>query len=416
MIDLDVNNLFLILFGLLILSAFFSGAETSLMSVNRYKLKHRYKQGEKSAKRVTYLIDNTDKTLSLILLMNNFVNILASAISTIIAIKLYGETGVAISVIILTIVILIFAEVTPKTLASLYADKIAYPISWLLYPLLRVFSPIVMIINITTKLLLRAIGLQGKRSNQELLTKDEIRLIVRESSQRIPKNHEDMIVNMIDLEKVKVEDAMIPKNEMYAIDINFDESEIYNKIISCNHTRIPFYNGDINKILGFLHKRKIMRMLVDGSLKNKDNISDNLSPAYFIPEDTSLTSQLIYFKRERKRMGFVVNEYGEVQGLVTLDDILEEIVGDFDGSSQNKDITEIRNNEFQVRGTVQIREINKLLGWKISEGNIKTINGYVLEYLENIPVKGEKFTNEGYDFEIMDVSNNFVNNVKIKKK
>ncbi len=157
-------------------------------------------------------------------------------------------------------------------------------------------------------------------------------------------------------------------------------------------------------------------MLVDGSLKNKDNISDNLSPAYFIPEDTSLTSQLIYFKRERKRMGFVVNEYGEVQGLVTLDDILEEIVGDFDGSSQNKDITEIRNNEFQVRGTVQIREINKLLGWKISEGNIKTINGYVLEYLENIPVKGEKFTNEGYDFEIMDVSNNFVNNVKIKKK
>ena len=215
-----------------------------------------------------------------------------------------------------------------------------------------------------------------------------------------------MIVNMIDLEKVKVEDAMIPKNEIYAIDMNSDESEIYNKIVSCNHTRIPFYNGDINKILGFLHKRKIMLMLIDGSLKNKDNISDNLSPAYFIPEDTSLTSQLIYFKRERKRMGFVVNDYG---------DILEEIVGDFNDSSL-KDITKIRNNEFQIKGTVQIREINKVLGWKISEGNIKTINGYILEYLENIPIKGEKFTNEGYDFEIMDVSNNFVNNVKIKKK
>ena len=157
-------------------------------------------------------------------------------------------------------------------------------------------------------------------------------------------------------------------------------------------------------------------MLVDNSLKNKSSISDNLSPAYFIPEDTSLTSQLIYFKRERKRMGFVVNEYGEVQGLVTLDDILEEIVGDFNNSSENEDIVKISNDEFKIKGTVQIREINKALGWKISEGNIKTINGYVLEYLENIPSKGEKFTNEGYQFEVIDVSNNFVNNVKIKKK
>ena len=413
---MNLEILFLILFGLLILSAFFSGAETSIMSVNRYKLKHKSKQGDKSANNVDFLVRNPEKTLGLILLMNNFVNILASAISTLIAIELFGEAGVALSVIILTVTILIFAEVTPKTFAALYADKIAYPISWVLYPLLKIFNPIVIVINLISQTLLRILGIKKERINQELLTKDEIKLIVKESSHRIPKSHEDMIVNMIDLEKVKVEDAMIPKNEIYAIDMNSDESEIYNKIISCNHTRIPFYNGDINKILGFLHKRKIMLMLIDGSLKNKDNISDNLSPAYFIPEDTSLTSQLIYFKRERKRMGFVVNEYGEVQGLVTLDDILEEIVGDFNDSSQNKDITKIRNNEFQVRGTVQVREINKVLGWKISEGNIKTINGYILEYLENIPIKGEKFTNEGYDFEIMDVSNNFVNNVKIKKK
>ena len=415
MIDFDINNLFLILFGLLILSAFFSGAETSLMSVNRYKLKHRNKQGEKSARRVTYLLDNTDKTLSLILLMNNFVNILASAISTIIAIKLYGETGVAISVVILTIIILIFAEVTPKTLAALYADKIAYPISWLLYPLLRVFSPIVMIINITTKLLLKAIGLQGKRSNQELLTKDEIRLIVRESSQRIPKNHEDMIVNMIDLEKVKVEDAMIPRSEIFAVDIDEHIDNVSSKITNCRHTRIPIYDKDINKLMGFLHRRKVIEMLKDGTF-SKDIILNSVNPPYYIPEDTSLTSQLISFKREKKRIGFVVDEYGDVKGLVTLDDILEEIVGEFNDEDKDTGIIKVSDNSYIIGGSIQIREINKTLKWKIPENVAKTINGYILEYLEDIPKKGETFLNEGYVFEIIDISNNFVNNVKVTKK
>ena len=415
MIDFDINNLFLILFGLLILSAFFSGAETSLMSVNRYKLKHRNKQGEKSARRVTYLLDNTDKTLSLILLMNNFVNILASAISTIIAIKLYGETGVAISVVILTIIILIFAEVTPKTLAALYADKIAYPISWLLYPLLRVFSPIVMIINVTTKLLLKAIGLQGKRSNQELLTKDEIRLIVRESSQRIPKNHEDMIVNMIDLEKVKVEDAMIPRSEIFAVDIDEHIDNVSSKITNCRHTRIPIYDKDINKLMGFLHRRKVIEMLKDGTF-SKDIILSSVNPPYYIPEDTSLTSQLISFKREKKRIGFVVDEYGDVKGLVTLDDILEEIVGEFSDEDKDTGIIKVSDNSYIIGGSIQIREINKTLKWKIPENVAKTINGYILEYLEDIPKKGETFLNEGYVFEIIDISNNFVNNVKVTKK
>ena len=415
MIDFDINNLFLILFGLLILSAFFSGAETSLMSVNRYKLKHRNKQGEKSARRVTYLLDNTDKTLSLILLMNNFVNILASAISTIIAIKLYGETGVAISVVILTIIILIFAEVTPKTLAALYADKIAYPISWLLYPLLRVFSPIVMIINITTKLLLKAIGLQGKRSNQELLTKDEIRLIVRESSQRIPKNHEDMIVNMIDLEKVKVEDAMIPRSEIFAVDIDEHIDNVSSKITNCRHTRIPIYDKDVNKLMGFLHRRKVIEMLKDGTF-SKDIILSSVNPPYYIPEDTSLTSQLISFKREKKRIGFVVDEYGDVKGLVTLDDILEEIVGEFSDEDKDTGIIKVSDNSYIIGGSIQIREINKTLKWKIPENVAKTINGYILEYLEDIPKKGETFLNEGYVFEIIDISNNFVNNVKVTKK
>tara|TARA_B100000886_G_scaffold70791_2_gene44977 strand:- start:1813 stop:3060 length:1248 start_codon:yes stop_codon:yes gene_type:complete len=415
MVELSTENLFIILFILLILSAFFSGAETSLMSVNRYKLKHRNKQGDKLAGKVTYLIKNPDKTLSLILLMNNFVNILASAISTIIAIKLYGEAGIAISVVVLTVVILIFAEVTPKTLAALHADKIAYPVSWLLYPLMKILRPIIMVINVITKGILRILGIRDNKINQELLTKDEIKLIVKESSQRIPKSHEDMIVNMLDLEKVKVEDAMIPRSEVYAVDIDEELSIITEKLTTSKHTRIPIYHQDINKLIGFLHKRKVMEMLLTNNF-SKNFIKEVISPPYYIPEDTSLTSQLISFKRERKRIGFVVDEYGDVKGLVTLNDILEEIVGEFNNDSRDLGILKISDNSYMIDGSIQIREINKLLNWKISEDAAKTINGYILECLENIPKKGETFTNEGYVFEIIEISNNFVNNVKVTKK
>ena len=415
MVELSTENLFIILFILLIFSAFFSGAETSLMSVNRYKLKHRNKQGDKLAGKVTYLIKNPDKTLSLILLMNNFVNILASAISTIIAIKLYGEAGIAISVVVLTVVILIFAEVTPKTLAALHADKIAYPVSWLLYPLMKILRPIIMVINVITKGILRILGIKDNKINQELLTKDEIKLIVKESSQRIPKSHEDMIVNMLDLEKVKVEDAMIPRSEVYAVDIDDELPIITEKLTKSKHTRIPIYHQDINKLIGFLHKRKVMEMLVTNNF-SKNFIKEVVSPPYYIPEDTSLTSQLISFKRERKRIGFVVDEYGDVKGLVTLNDILEEIVGEFNNDNRDLGILKISDNSYMIDGSIQIREINKLLNWKISEDAAKTINGYILECLENIPKKGETFTNEGYIFEIIEISNNFVNNVKVTKK
>ena len=251
MTDISIENLFIILFVLLLLSAFLSGSETSLMSVNRYKLKHRFKLGEKSAEKVNFLITNPDKTLGLILLLNNFVNILASAISTLIAIQLYGQAGVAISVFALTVIILIFAEVTPKTFAALYPDKIAYPVSWIFYLLMKIFYPLVVIINFLSKLLLRVFGIKSEYVNQELLTKDEIKLIVKESSDRIPKSHEDMIVNMLDLEKVKVEDAMIPRGELIAVDIELDIEDIKQSILSCKHSRIPIYRSEFNKLLGF---------------------------------------------------------------------------------------------------------------------------------------------------------------------
>ncbi len=415
MTDISIENLFIILFILLLLSAFLSGSETSLMSVNRYKLKHRFKSGEKSAEKVNFLVTNPDKTLGLILLLNNFVNILASAISTLIAVQLYGQAGVAISVFVLTIIILIFAEVTPKTFAALYPDKIAYPISWVFYLLMKVFYPIVIVINFLSRLLLRIFGIKSEYVNQELLTKDEIKLIVKESSERIPKSHEDMIVNMLDLEKVKVEDAMIPRGELIAVDIESDRDQITKSILKCKHTRIPIYRGELNKLLGFLHKRKIIEMLVEGNI-TKEKIIDNINPPYFIPEDTSLTSQLIEFKKERKRIGFVVDEYGDVKGVVTLDDILEEIVGDYKNTNKENGIRKINDKIYLVDGTVQVREINKILNWKIPENVAKTINGFILESLEDIPSKGVIFDRSGYSFEIIEVSNNFVNNVKVMKR
>tara|TARA_B100000214_G_C23778860_1_gene540347 strand:- start:32 stop:694 length:663 start_codon:yes stop_codon:yes gene_type:complete len=220
---------------------------------------------------------------------------------------------------------------------------------------------------------------------------------------------------MLDLEKVKVEDAMIPRSEVYAVDIDDELTIITKNLTMSKHTRIPIYNQDINKLLGFLHKRKVMQMLVNNNF-SKDLIKESLSAPYYIPEDTSLTSQLISFKRERKRMGFVVDEYGDVKGLVTLNDILEEIVGEFNDDNRDLGIIKISDNSYIIDGSIQIREINKLLDWKISEDAAKTINGYILECLENIPKKGETFTNEGYMFEIIEISNNFVNNVKVTKK
>ena len=415
MTNITIENLFIILFILLLLSAFFSGAETSLMSVNRYKLKHKFKTGDKSAARVHFLVANPDKTLGLILLMNNFVNILASAISTLIAIQLYGEAGVAISVIMLTIVILIFAEVTPKTFAALYPDKIAYPVSWIVYPLMKLFSPIVLIINLIAKILLRIFGVNPENVNQELLTKDEIKLIVKESSKKIPKSHEDMIVNMLDLEKVKIEDAMIPRSILVAVDINDDLKKISEEILNCKYSRIPIYRNEFNKLLGFLHKRKVIQMLISGGI-TKEKIISNINAPYFIPEDTSLTSQLIEFKKERKRIGFVIDEYGDVKGVVTLDDILEEIVGEYRDEEKHKGITKIKNNIYLIEGGIQIRELNKILGWKLSENIAKTVNGYILECLENIPSKGITFEKDGFIYEMIEVSNNFVKNVKVTKK
>lgn len=417
MSSLSIESLFIILVILLILSAFFSGSETALMSVNKYKLKHRVKNNEPSAIRVDYLLTNTDKTLGLILLLNNFVNILASAITTLIAIELYGDKGIAIAAGILTFLILVFSEVTPKTFASHYADKIAYNISFVFYYSLVFFSPVVLFINFFSKVILKVFKVNKKNIGSDNLSNEEIKTIIKESSSKITENYEEMVLNLLDLQKVTVENAMIPKNDVEGIDINDTPDNINKKLISINHTRMPIYSKSLNNVKGFFNKKHIPSMIENCTNINKESLLTFSNEPYFIPEDTSLLSQLITFKKEKKRIGCVVDEYGETKGILTLDDILEEIVGEYSSLDQkNQLITDISHNKIEVHGSIQLRDINKRLGVNLPDSNVTTINGYILETLQEIPQPGMTFKEDKIIIEVMNVSNNFVEKAVITYK
>ena len=409
MSSINIESLFLILVILLFLSAFFSGSETALMSVNKYKLKHRVKNNEPSAIKVEYLLNNTDKTLGLILLLNNFVNILASAITTLIAIELYGDKGIAIGAGVLTFLILVFSEVTPKTFASHYADAIAYKISFVFYYALIIFTPIVVFINFFSRSILKIFKVNKKIIGSDNLSNEEIKTIIQESSNKITETYEEMVLNLLDLQEVTVEHAMIPKNDVEGIDITEREEKIDRKLLDINHTRIPIYEKTLSNLKGFLNKKHIPSIT-----RNKNHIEikrllEYVVEPYFIPEDTSLLSQLIIFKKEKKRIGCVVDEYGDIKGILTLDDILEEIVGEYSSSDQKQSlIKDLSENKIEVHGSIQLRDINKRLGINLSDSTVTTINGYILESLQEIPQAGMTFKEDNIIIEVEQVNNNFV--------
>ena len=418
MTTLTIDNLFFILIILLLLSAFFSGSETALMSVNRYKLKHKVKNKESAAIKVEYLLENTDRTLGLILLLNNFVNILASAITTLIAIELYGDKGIAIGAGILTFFILVFSEVTPKTFAALYSDKIAYKISFFFYYSLKFFSPVVNFVNFFSKYILITFGVDKKKRQNDDLSNEEIKTIIQESSKKITANYEEMILNLLDLQKVTVEHAMIPKNDIEGIDLNADNNQINMRLISINHTRMPIYSKTLNNLQGFINKKHIPALIKDKDEINIGQLKTCLSEPYYIPEDTSLLSQLIIFKKEKKRIGCVVDEYGDIKGLLTLDDILEEIVGEYAVIDDKEElIKKISEFKLEVHGSIQLREINKMLAVNLNQASVTTINGYILESLQEIPQVGMTFKKDNIIIEVKEVVNNFVERaIVIKEK
>jgi Mg2+/Co2+ transporter CorB len=416
MTTLSIDNLFIILILLLILSAFFSGSETALMSINRYKLKHRVKKNEIAALRVEYLLNNPDKTLGLILLLNNFVNILASAITTIIAIELYGDKGVAIAAGFLTFVILVFSEVTPKTFASHYSDRIAYKISFFFYYGLVIFNPLVKFINFFSKLILTIFGVEKRKTQHDDLTNEEIKTIIQESSKKITENYEEMIINLLDLQKVTVEHAMIPKNDIEGIDIAESDNLINARLVDVNHTRLPVYSGSLNNLIGFINKKHVPALMKENNKVITEELKKCLSEPYYIPEDTSLLSQLIIFKKEKRRIGCVVDEYGDIKGMLTLDDILEEIVGEYATVYEKENlIKDIAIDNIEVHGSVQLREINKKLSINLADNSVTTINGYILESLQEIPQEGITFKKDNIIIEVLKVKNNFIERILIKK-
>lgn len=402
------------LFFLIIASGFFSGSETGLMSLNRYRLRHLADKKHKGAIRAQRLLDQPEKLIGLILLGNNFVNILASAIATIIGLRLLGEAGIAVATGILTFVILIFAEVTPKTIAALHPERFALPSSLILSPLLKLLYPVVWVINKLTAGIFRLLGVNSEDGANLKLSSEELRVVVNEASSMIPRRHQKMLLSILDLEKATIEDIMIPRNEIVGIDINDDWEDIVTQLTESQHTRLPVYEDDIDHVIGLVHLRRTIRLFQQHKF-SKDDFRDLIRDVYFVPEGVTLNTQLINFQKERRRIGLVVNEYGEIQGLITLEDILEEIIGEFttDPAASSKDIHLQEDGSYLVDGSTNVRDLNKLLHWNLPTEGPKTLNGLVIEYLEHIPDPGTSMLLGGYPVEIVQTSQNTVKTVRI---
>ena len=414
--DISTLTLFGILFGLILLSAYFSSSETGMMSINRYRLRHQVKNKNKAAKRVDKLLQRPDRLIGLILIGNNLVNIAAASLSTIIAIRLYGPTmGPAVATVALTLVVLIFAEVTPKTIAALHPERVAFPSSLILLPLLKIMYPFVWLVNIITNGLLRMIGISSSKEGDNQLNSEELRSIVSETTGMIPEKHQQMLTSILDLEKVTVEDIMIPRSEIGSIDINDEWKNIQRQLSHLQHTRILLYRDKIDDAVGFIHARDLMHLQSKDQF-DKSNLIRSVRELYFIHEATSLNVQLLKFQENKERIGLVVDEYGDIQGLVTLEDILEEIVGEFTTNVSPTISEEIQlqdDGSYLVEGSMNIREMNREMDWHFPTDGPKTINGLLLEYFQDIPNEGLSIRLAGYPVEIMNVENNMVQTIRI---
>ncbi len=407
--------LFAILFCLLVMSAFFSSSETALMSLNRYRLRHLAQQGHRSALIAESLLARPDRLIGLILLGNNFVNISASSIATIIGLKLLGEEGILIATLALTLIVLLFAEVMPKTMAALHPERVAYPASFILKPLLWILYPLVWIISLITRWLLGLMGVSAEDAKSTAINVEELKVALMEAGSMIPRSHKDMLMSILELEQITVNDVMVPRNEIEGIDINMPFNDIVKQLSHCGYTRLPVYQDSMDNIVGILHVRKALNLLTQDNL-NPQTLNNIVKKAYFVPEGTSLNTQLIQFQRNLRRTGLVVDEYGDLLGLITLEDIFREIVGEFTANTidDDKDIHPQSDGSFLINGTATIREINRNNNWHLPTDGPKTINGLVLEMLESIPDPGVSLRVDDYVIEVIQTADNIIKTVRIR--
>ncbi|MEO0615802.1 MAG: HlyC/CorC family transporter [Pseudomonadota bacterium] len=405
--DVPLSALFTIIGFLIVCSAFFSSSETALMSLNRYRLRHRARSGVRSARLAESLLQKPDRLIGLILLGNNIVNLSAASLTTIIALRLGGEAALAVGTGILTFVVLIFAEVAPKTMAALHPERIAMPAVYIYYPLLKVAYPLVWLTNLIANGVLRVFGVRSSDVDGHALSHEELRTVVNEAGALISRKYRTMLTGILDLEKVTVDDVMVPHNDVVGIDLDDDIDEIAKLIEKSEHTRLPVYEDNIDRIVGVLHMKSLVRKAKVEL--TKDMIRSLVREPYFVPEGTPLSTQLVQFQKSKSRLALVVDEYGDIQGMVTLEDILEEIVGEFT-TDPGDDPHAVRQegDAWVVQGSVNVRELNRQLGWELPTDGAKTLNGLVQEQLETIPAAGTAFTLDRYSIEVIDANDNMV--------
>lgn len=411
--DVPLAALMGLLVALLLLSAFFSGSETALVSLNRYKLRHKAREGHRGAKLAEHLLQRPDRLIGLILLGNNLVNFSAAALVAIIAFKLGGQPAVALGTLILTLVVLIFSEAAPKTLAALHPERLAFPAAIIYFPLLKITYPLVWLINVASNGLLYLFGVRDNGAQLHSLSRDELRTVVRDAGGRISTRYRQMLISILDLEKVTVDDVMVPHNEIVGIDLD-DETEVIEGIIAASqYTRLPVYQDNIDKVVGILHLRRLAN-LAQRSF-DKDALKRLLEEPYFVPEGTPLSTQLVQFQRRRERIALVVDEYGDIQGIVTLEDILEEIIGEFttDPADEQDDVVPEGPDSFLVSATANIRELNRSQNWELPTDGPKTLNGLIVELLETIPDPSTCMKISGYPIEIVAVDDNRIRTVRV---
>jgi Mg2+/Co2+ transporter CorB len=409
--------LFAALAALLFLAAFFAGSETALMSVNRYRLRHRASEGSRGARLAEALLARPDRLIGLILLLSTMVNVAAPILVGFIALRLGGEFVVAFSAALLAFVLLIFCEVAPKTYGALHPERLALPAAYIYTPLLFVLYPFVWATNLLANGVLRLFGV-SRQVAANSLSSEELRTVVAEAGAMIPRRHQQMLVSILDLENATVEDIMVPRNEIVGIDIDDDWDRILEQLRQSQHTRLPLYQGEIDRIIGLLHMKQVVHELARGRLDVEVlAAAARAREAYFVPSGTTLNTQLLNFQRNKRRMAFVVDEYGDIQGLVTIEDILEEIVGEFTtdpATMMHKDVHAEADGSFVANASATIRALNRSMRWNLPTDGPKTLNGVIVEFLETIPEPGTTLKLADYMLEVLQTGDNAIKTVRIR--
>ena len=412
--DVPIGVLSGLLIFLLMCSAFFSGSETALMTMNRYRLRHMAKAGHRGAKLAEKLLAKPDRLIGLILLGNNLVNVLAAQLVTLIALQLGSPIWIAISGFIFTLAILIFAEVTPKTLAALHPEGVALPAAYVFYPLAWLLAPLVWLITMFANNLLRLFGVNTEDGDGHHLTVEELHTLVSEAGARLPRRRHQMLVGVLELQDITVDDILVPHNEVVGIDLADDWDKILVTLRESSYTRLPVFRDSLDDVIGILH---VKRLVQSGGLEhlNKRLLTELLDEPYFVPEGTPLNKQLVQFQQSRQRTAFVVDEYGDIQGLVTLEDLLEEIVGEFtsEPTPSHADVRRDDRAGYIVEASANIRALNRMMQWQLPTNGPKTLNGLILEQLEAIPKKGTGLMLNDYPIEILNTSENVIKTVRV---